>query len=660
MMMKMKRINVKLFLWLLVIIFLSITLIVFSDTLALFESNANGLVNSDTGRWIIKVNNETITEEDVETIVIDDFVYTASSHTAPGVIAPGGSAYFDLVIDATECDVAVKYTLTLNSTTTGYADNIEFSVDGMDEAGIVQTGEFDFTGVIELDDILEGNTKSIRVNVVWNNDEQFNEQDSAIGIVENNKLTFPIGFTAIQYLGEDIENPNFCPRGKYSNTVAGTCENCPSGYTSAAGAATIDRCYIQVEGGKHKTSPNSTSTVNCAVGSYSIGHRSYYGVQDDCTLCDPGTYNTSQGSTSCSICEDGYYCPGAQNRVACQAGKEGTGRGKTDEQSGCSDCPPGSFAQGIGNPACTLCAEGKYSAFTGQTTCSSCDAGRYNIGEGNTSCLICEKGYYCPGGQTRVACAAGKEGTNTGTTSEATGCQNCAVGYFSSTAGTSTCSSCEAGTYTSTAGQTSCTTCQDGYYCPGGQNRVACPAGTEGSGTGKTSESQGCQACAPGRYSTGTGNATCSACTAGTYTSDYGQTSCTTCEDGYYCPGGQNRVGCPAGTEGNGTGRTSESAGCNSCSINTYSNSTGTPTCSSCASGTYNTQTGQTSCSTSPDTICVYNSSRYWSNSNYSSTRYNATYNCPTGNNSASSCTYCDEGSSCTHTNYYHICTKRQ
>ena len=75
------------------------TYLVFNNTFALFESDASGVVNSQIGRWIIKISNETITDGTNEDINISNFVYASNPRVASGVIAPGTSAYFDLVFD---------------------------------------------------------------------------------------------------------------------------------------------------------------------------------------------------------------------------------------------------------------------------------------------------------------------------------------------------------------------------------------------------------------------------------------------------------------------------------------------------------------------------------------------------------------------------------
>ena len=471
-----------------------------------------------------------------------------------------------------------------------------------------------------------------------------------------------------------------CAVGTYSTGGAATCTNCPSGYTSDAGTTAENLCYINVAAGKYIATANTSTQTNCAAGYYKAAHTVNYGSTSSCAGCSAGTYSTT-GSGSCTTCQDGYYCPGSQDKVGCPAGTEGTGTGKTSQSNGCSDCNIGYYSTGTGNASCTGCAAGKYTGSAGQT-----------------SCTTCQDGYYCPGSQDRVGCPAGTEGSGTGKTSQSNGCSACNIGYYSTGSGNASCTGCAAGSYTGSTGQTSCTTCQDGYYCPGSQDRVGCPAGTEGSGTGKTSQSNGCSACNIGHYSTGTGNASCPACAKGTYqdatgqssckncpsgqttsgtgstsssscytisvtctagtylpgnattcsscttghycsggtfnlsssnqgisacaigkyqdatgqstckncpagkyTGSTGQSSCTTCQDGYYCAGNANRTACPAGTEGNGTGKTSLSTGCSACAIGFYSDSTGSASCTGCAAGKYTGSTGQSSCTTCQD-----------------------------------------------------------
>jgi hypothetical protein len=198
------RDNFKVIIWTVVFILVIASFVVFADTLALFETNGTGEANMDIGKWVIKISDVDITSPSVQEIVIDNFTYANNVNVAPGKIAPGSSAYFDLVVDATDCDVAVKYDITFNFEEAGYASNIGFSVSQVGDNTVVQTGPNTYSGVIDLETINDEEVVTLRVNVVWNNIEALNENDTALGKELNSKLAIPVTVIAVQYLGENL------------------------------------------------------------------------------------------------------------------------------------------------------------------------------------------------------------------------------------------------------------------------------------------------------------------------------------------------------------------------------------------------------------------------------------------------------------------------
>ena len=200
----MKKINVRLILWLLVFGFACLTLYMFSDTFALFENNSRGRADSDIGKWIIKISNELISDGEIEELVVDNFVYDSIEGVESGYIAPGGSAYFDLVFDATECDVAVKYDVSFNFDSINYSDNISINVNELGESQTIKTAENTYSGIIDLNSINSGQTVTLRVSITWDDLEEYNESDTILGTTENSKLAVPITVRAVQYLGETI------------------------------------------------------------------------------------------------------------------------------------------------------------------------------------------------------------------------------------------------------------------------------------------------------------------------------------------------------------------------------------------------------------------------------------------------------------------------
>ncbi len=220
--MHVKRNRFKVILYLVVVIFFFLTFIVFSRTLALFEDNASGLADSDIGRWIIKINNTNITSGNSQTLTINNFVYQGNALTANNTIAPGTSAYFDLVVDATDCDVAVRYDINFKFDQMEYANNILFTVDG---TGTIRTGENTYSGVISLSDIQNDHLVTLRVNITWDNLDQdiYNEADTILGTTLGSNLRIPIDVHAEQYLGETIVpyNPSTANIRFISRSVAG-------------------------------------------------------------------------------------------------------------------------------------------------------------------------------------------------------------------------------------------------------------------------------------------------------------------------------------------------------------------------------------------------------------------------------------------------------
>lgn len=196
--------RIRIILWVLVIALAAITYILFKDTFALFEDNAYGIVNNDIGKWVIKLSNEVISSGLSEEVNVDNFVYESVETVKEGFIAPGTSAYFDLVFDATDCDVAVKYDIEFKVDEIDYEDNIRVSVQELNSGSTIKTAENTYSGIISLESIENKELVTLRINVEWDDIEDYNESDTELGIVADNKLRIPVNVHAVQYLGETI------------------------------------------------------------------------------------------------------------------------------------------------------------------------------------------------------------------------------------------------------------------------------------------------------------------------------------------------------------------------------------------------------------------------------------------------------------------------
>ena len=197
---KVKRNKIRVILYSLVLVLLLITV---SSSLALFENNSTAVVNPEIGKWVIYLNNNLITDGVNENITINNFVYEENQYVEENYIAPGGSAYVDLVLDTTNCDVAVRYDITFNLEDTNYADNISFSINDTYDV-TVRTDENTYSGAISLESIENDETITLRINVDWEDLVGYDEDDTVLGGTANSLISVPINVKVNQYFGEEI------------------------------------------------------------------------------------------------------------------------------------------------------------------------------------------------------------------------------------------------------------------------------------------------------------------------------------------------------------------------------------------------------------------------------------------------------------------------
>lgn len=172
---------------------LLITTLVVVDTYALFETNGSTDKELDIADWTILLNDVNVSES--KTITLNDFTYVNGLHTQDNYFAPGSSAYFDLVIDASSAEVSVEYTLTIDDTVIADYPNIYFTIVDTDTNNQITDSEY--SGVIPLSS--QNRTKTLRINLVWDNDPDYDESDTSL-IGET--LAFTIDANFKQYIGE--------------------------------------------------------------------------------------------------------------------------------------------------------------------------------------------------------------------------------------------------------------------------------------------------------------------------------------------------------------------------------------------------------------------------------------------------------------------------
>ena len=109
-----------------------VTTCLMGSTLARYVTEVTGSATATVAKWSFKANNSTAaTFDDID---LGRTAYDSSTITA-GVIAPGTSGSFDIVIDGTGSEVGIDYEIKLEAATdTTFPDDMVFSTEAITEA----------------------------------------------------------------------------------------------------------------------------------------------------------------------------------------------------------------------------------------------------------------------------------------------------------------------------------------------------------------------------------------------------------------------------------------------------------------------------------------------------------------------------------------------
>lgn len=199
----MKKNKTKKILWVTAVFFAFIAVFyIVNESYALLQTIASGNAETNTGSWTIKLNEKNISNGITETFTLNNIIYDETDENIEnGYIAPGKSGYFDIVLDPSGTDVAISYEINVRLDECDYPDNIKISVENSSTDGEVEQDGNTFKGLISLNDIKSNKTITLKLTLIWENNEEFNGSDTNLGIVEANKLKIPITVTLNQYQG---------------------------------------------------------------------------------------------------------------------------------------------------------------------------------------------------------------------------------------------------------------------------------------------------------------------------------------------------------------------------------------------------------------------------------------------------------------------------
>lgn len=137
------------------------------STYAKYVTSATGTANMTFARWNILVNSQdVINNSNFSTTILPNF--TGSANIRSGVIAPTSQGTFDIVLDMTEVDVTLDYTVSASVSSSNTVTDLKIQSYTIDN---VTT---DYTGSITNRLLLNNNNRTVTItfNVEWVEDAQ--------------------------------------------------------------------------------------------------------------------------------------------------------------------------------------------------------------------------------------------------------------------------------------------------------------------------------------------------------------------------------------------------------------------------------------------------------------------------------------------------------
>lgn len=201
--------------WILVgIVMLLFTSYQIAKTYAKYTTEATATAEKQAGAWVIKINDNDISNSNSETTFdIDELIFPESEFVVEGKLAPAASGYFDVVIDPTGSSVAVRFDVSLDLSGLSEFDAINFTaayrvVNGEEvSAGMVRTADHTYSGVISLADVTNGVPSTMRFYIGWEEEEteEGDESDTQLGNLKDISTELPVNVVISQYSGETLE-----------------------------------------------------------------------------------------------------------------------------------------------------------------------------------------------------------------------------------------------------------------------------------------------------------------------------------------------------------------------------------------------------------------------------------------------------------------------
>lgn len=162
-------------------------------TYSRYINNSVGTADAKVATWKVLINDTDVVQNANFSFDGDYITWSDSDYIEDGYIAPSRTGTMKIKLDTTGSKVAVKYTISIDSTVLNEYNQIKITKVNNELA----TGTY--TGIIPLSSV--DTPVEIPIEISWLNQEGTNTSDTTIGSTVEN-LQIPITVTVEQYLGE--------------------------------------------------------------------------------------------------------------------------------------------------------------------------------------------------------------------------------------------------------------------------------------------------------------------------------------------------------------------------------------------------------------------------------------------------------------------------
>ena len=168
-------------------------------TYSSYESNTAGSVNGNIAGWNIKVNDVIVSNEVDKEVDIDDVVWNAT-HTRSGKLAPGSTGTFNIKLDFSGTEVAVRFDIEIIDKTVDSNKILTLTAIDTADVTLTRTGVSTYTAVVDVDDI-DTTIVNLALDLSWVNNDSVNDP---VDTQFDNSQFLDVNFKATQYGGEVI------------------------------------------------------------------------------------------------------------------------------------------------------------------------------------------------------------------------------------------------------------------------------------------------------------------------------------------------------------------------------------------------------------------------------------------------------------------------